>query len=91
MACGIRYGLDPLLEELLHHFHYVDQGAATARKPQEYKGFVGYTLSERACNFFCVKSSVKVICYYFPILGWKTALNHFAVMFEGRIPTRIGK
>src|SRR5581483_4342305 len=25
-----------------------------------------------------------------PIVGWKAALNHFAIVFEGRIPTRSG-
>ncbi len=24
-----------------------------------------------------------------PILGWKAALNHFAIVFEGRLPTRL--
>ena len=23
-----------------------------------------------------------------PIVGWKAALNHFAIVFEGRLPTR---
>ena len=23
-----------------------------------------------------------------PIVGWKAALNHFAIVFEGRMPTR---
>ena len=26
-----------------------------------------------------------------PIVGWKEALNHFAILFEGRLPGRMGK
>jgi putative transposase len=26
-----------------------------------------------------------------PIVGWKQALNHFAILFEGRLPTKLGK
>ena len=26
-----------------------------------------------------------------PIVGWKAALNHFAILFEGRLPGRLGK
>jgi len=25
-----------------------------------------------------------------PIVGWKAALNHFAILFEGRMPTSVG-
>ena len=26
-----------------------------------------------------------------PIVGWKQALNHFAILFEGRLPLKLNK
>ena len=49
-----------------------------------------YPNAESAMKLVCLAIHEASKKWTMPIVGWKAALNHFAILFEGRMPTRGG-
>src|SRR5262249_54950000 len=50
-----------------------------------------YPSADSAVKLVFLAISEAAAKWTMPIVGWKQALNHFAILFEGRCPAALGK